>query len=158
MDSALEEWRSIVELVDRSIDGLDDKGLDRACPDPGMTIRELVHHLTEANVVAASIVIAALGSPGCTYDWSWMQPFGPWMDRLDYRSKPVGPSLTLLRALNAWVAAIVQPLPDGLSRPVALRDAPGADLRTATVADVLREEARHAREHVASIHSARASR
>jgi len=54
---------------------------------------------TEANVVAASIVIAALGSPGCTYDWSWMMPFGAW----------------LMGVLNAYVAAQIEPLSDGLT-------------------------------------------
>ena len=114
----------------------------------GMTRREFVHHVAEANVVAASIVIAALGSPGCTYDWSWMQPFGRWMDRLDYRSKPIEPSLRLLHALNDYVAAQLRPLKDGLDRAVLLRDAPDQEPHRATVADVLRQEIAHLDEHL----------
>lgn len=74
-------------------------------------------------MVAASIIIATLGSPGCTYDWSWMMPFGPWLARLDYANKPIEPSVQLLSALNAYVVALVEPLPDGLAREVLLRDA-----------------------------------
>ena len=87
-----------------------------------MSIRETVHHIVEANVVAASIVLAALGSPGCIYDWSWMLPFGEWLERLRYDRKPLAPSLRLLEALNAYVVAQVEPLPDGLQRTVQLRD------------------------------------
>jgi len=83
-----------------------------------MSPRETVHHLAEALVVAGSIVIAALGSPGSLYDWSWMMPFGPWMDRLRYDLKPLAPSLRLIDALNAYVAAQVEPLPDALGREV----------------------------------------
>src|SRR5262245_21328001 len=105
-----------------------------------MTLREVVHHLVEPNVIAASLLVAALGSPGCTNDWSWMQPFGPWMDRLAYRKKPVEPALALLRALNAWVVAQLEPLPDALGREVLLRDEPGGALRRASVAEVLQQE------------------
>ena len=65
----------------------------------------------------------------------------------DYRSKPLPPSLELLRALNAWVAAQVEPLADGLDREVQLRDAPDAAPRRVTVAEVLRQEVEHAAEH-----------
>ena len=113
-----------------------------------MTRRETVHHIAEANAVAASIVIAALGSPGCVFDWSWMLPFGPWMERMAYDRKPIEPALRLIEALNAYVAAQVEPLAGGLQRRIGLRDEPGAEPRPVTVAEVLLQEARHAREHV----------
>jgi hypothetical protein len=143
----LREWRSIVGLVEARIADVAAAELDRR-PRDSMTLRETVHHIVEANIVAASIVVSALGSPGCTYDWSWMMPFGPWMDRLRYDRQPVDVSLRLLRALNDWVAAVIEPLPDGLQREVRLRDAPDAGLRTATVAEVLLQEAEHARGHL----------
>ena len=77
-----------------------------------------------------------------------MLPFGPWMDRMRYGEKPIAPALRLLDALNAYVAAQVEPLPDGLQRIVQLRDRPGAEPRSATVADVLLQEYEHARDHV----------
>lgn len=113
-----------------------------------MTRRELVHHVVEANVVAAGIVVAGLGSPGCTFDGSWMLPSGPWLDRMRYRDKPVEPALRLLEALNAYVAAQVEPLPDGLRRALFLRDEPGAAPRRTTVGEVLLQEMLHARERL----------
>src|SRR5262245_4383108 len=125
------EWRTLPRMVEAAIAGATETSLDeRVGPDElGMTRRQLVHHLAEANVVAASILIAALGSPGCTYDWSWMMPFGAWLDRLDYAHKPIEPACRLLEALNVYVAAQIEPLADALEREVWLRDAPGAELR-----------------------------
>jgi hypothetical protein len=140
-------WTSIVPLVEERVRGLDDAALDRRPEGAAMTLRETVHHVVEANVVAAGIAVAALGSPGCVFDWSWMMPFGPWMERMRYDRKPLGPSLALLRALNAWVVAQLAPLPDALELTVRLVDQPGAAPRTATVADVLLQEVEHAREH-----------
>lgn len=125
--------------------------LDRSPTGGGLTRRETIHHIVEAGVVAASIVTAALGSPGCVYDWTWMMPFGAWMDRMAYREKPVDPALALLDALNAYVAAQVEPLADGLARTVRLRDEPEAELRTVSVAEVLLQEVDHAREHARAL-------
>ena len=152
---ALSAWRSIPESIAGAVRGLDATQLDQRNSRNGLSVREQTHHLVEAHVVASSIVIAALGMPGCTYDWSWMLPFGPWMDRLPYRSMPIEPSLEALRALNAWVAAVVGRVDDGLSREVQLRDSPDAELRRVTVADLLKQEIAHAEEHVAEIRATR---
>jgi hypothetical protein len=143
---ALDAWRQIPKLVEDALAG--GRDLDGPPDDHGMTLREVVHHVVEANLVAASIIVAACGSPGCTYDWSWMLPFGPWMDRMDYRHKPIEPALRLLHALNDYVAAQLEALPDGLARELWLRDTPEGAPRRATVADVLAQEAAHAREHL----------
>src|SRR5688572_20926167 len=148
IEDPIAAWRSIVELVRTRIAELDEAELDRRADAESMTLRETVHHVAEANVVAASIVIAALGSPGCVYDWSWMLPFGPWMERLRYGQKPLQPTLRLLEALNAYVIAQLEPLPDGLQRTVLLVDQPGAAPRATTVGGVLLAEAEHAREHL----------
>ena len=147
IEDPIAAWRSIVDLVQARVAGRDEAELDRRADAESLTLREAVHHVAEANVVAASIVIAALGSPGCVYDWSWMLPFGPWMGRLRYGEKPLGPTLRLLAALNDYVAALVEPLPDGLSRPVLLKDVPEGPPRATTVGEVLLAEALHAREH-----------
>jgi hypothetical protein len=134
--------------------GRSDAELDERPDGSPFTIRELVHHIVEANVVAASIVVAGLGSPGSVYDWSWMLPFGKWMERMRYDAKPIGPTVALLEALNEYVVAQIEPLPDGLERTVQLRDEPGGELRTMTIADVLMQEWNHAREHVEAIRAA----
>lgn len=146
--SALDEWKQIVPMVTRLVEGRTDADLDRRTPGVPMTLRETVHHIVEANVVAAAILTAALGSPGSVFDWSWMQPFGPWMDRMRYDQKPLAPTLRLLAALNDYVVAQVEPLDDGLTRTVRLRDAADTELREVTVANVLRQEAQHARHEV----------
>ena len=147
------EWKAIPGRIEGVIAGASEAELDAPFgpADLGMTRRQLVHHVAEANLVAASIVIAALGSPGCTYDWSWMMPFGDWLARLDYAHKPIEPARRLLAVLNAYLAAQIEPLPDGLERVVCLRDAPGAELRRVTVADVLRQEIDHIDEHLAPL-------
>lgn len=151
----LAAWSSIPEIVTGAVSGLGEEQLDLRADSDGWSIRETVHHLVEAQVVASSIVIAALGSEGCTYDWSWMLPGGSWVQRLGYGSMPLEPSLEALRGLNAFVATVVGRLEGGLRREVHLRDAPDADLRRVSVADVLQQEVDHTHEHLAQVRETR---
>jgi hypothetical protein len=80
----LSAWLEVPRAIEEATGGLTDADLDLRGGSDGWTIRETVHHLVEANVVAGSIVIAALGKSGCTYDWSWLNPDRSWMERMGY--------------------------------------------------------------------------
>jgi len=91
-----------------------------------MSIRQTVHHLVEANLVASNMIIAALANSGSTYDWTWVNPGGSWMSRLGYSRAPIGPALSTLESLTRHFAAIFSVVDDGLQRTVELFDSPGA--------------------------------
>ena len=48
--------------------------------------------------IVVAIVLAALGKPGCRFDWSWMIPDERWMRRLGYDRAPLEPAIELLEA------------------------------------------------------------
>jgi len=54
--------------------------------------------------------------------------------------------------------AQVEPLADGLDRIVRLRDEPGAEPHAVSVAEVLLQEADHARQHVEEARALRGAR
>lgn len=148
---ALGDWLQVPEGIEKAIEGLTEDDLDLRGGSDGWSIRETVHHLVEANLVASSIVIAAMGKSGCTYDWSWLNPDAAWMERMGYGSAPVGPALEMLRALGRHLSGLLGAAPDASRREVKLIDAPGAELRAMTVEEVLRQEAEHAQEHLRGV-------
>ena len=153
----LRDWQAIPAKIRAAIDGLAEEALDlRGGPD-GLSIREAVHHLVEANLVAATIVIAALGKSGCTFDWSWLFPDAAWARRVGYDKAPVGPALAVLAALTAHLAGVIAGGDDRLDREVRLLDAPGAETYTRTVREVLRTEVEHAAEHLNTVAETRAA-
>ena len=158
---ALEAWRAIPVHIEKAIEGLSEDALDlRGRTDDGaegLSIREIVHHLVEANLVASNIMIAALAKTGCTYDWSWLTPGGDWMKRMGYDRAPVRPALATLNALCAYIAGLVTATDDGSRREVRLLDAPGAELYTKTVEGLFRQEVEHAEEHLRTLAKTRAT-
>jgi hypothetical protein len=148
---ALQAWREIPWRIERSIEGLSESQLDLRAQDPGLSSREIVHHLVEANLIAATILVAALARNGCTYDWSWVQPGGDWMKRMGYDHAPIQPALAALRSLSEYVSGLIAAAPDGFSRSVQLLDAPGAELYSKTVGGILAQEVEHAAEHLGTL-------
>jgi hypothetical protein len=153
---ALAAWRRIPGEIEAAIEGVPESGFGWRGGVDGMSIRETVHHLVEANLVAASIMIAALGKTGCVYDWSWLFPNLEWTQRMGYERVPIEPALATLRALVEHVGGVIA-ASDGFGHEVQLRDSPGAALYTKTVEDLLRQEAEHAAEHLRSLAQTRAA-
>lgn len=148
---ALAAWASIPRDIRRATKGLSNRDLKARGGSEGWSIREYAHHLVEANLIASNIILAALGRPGSTYDWSWVIPDRKWMKRLGYDRAPLDPALELLEALCAHVAGLARGARDGMEQSVRLLGSPGARPRRRTVRQVLDDEREHARHHLRDI-------
>ena len=145
----LRAWGTIPRRIRKAVSGLSPRELRVRGGSESWTIREYAHHLVEANLVASSIIVAALGSPGARYDWSWLYPDERWMSRLRYDTVPLQPAIDLLDALCAHVAGIVRNAPGAMSRHVRLVGTRRVARRT--VRQILAEECEHARHHLGDI-------
>ena len=66
MVQPLSDWLQVPRAIEVAIEGLAEDDLNLRGGSNGWSIRETVHHLVESNVVACTIVIAAVGTGGCT--------------------------------------------------------------------------------------------
>jgi hypothetical protein len=121
----VKEWSSIPKRIRKSVGDLRDADLLIRGGSEGWSIAEYVHHLVEANLIASHVVLAALGKPGCTYDWSWVTPNKDWMTRLGYDRAPIEPAVKLLESLNRHISSLVKLNPRSVRQPIAILDTPG---------------------------------
>lgn len=152
-DSAevIREWSTVPGILQEASNGLSPDELDQMVESSGMSVRETIHHLAEANVVAASMIIAAAGKDGATYDWSWLYPNREWVDRMKYADLPIEPAIRLVEALNQQIANLVEANPKVLEHTVTVFDSPGADKYQLTIAAIMKLEVDHAREHLGDL-------
>ncbi len=148
---AVQTWLGIPVRIEKAIRGLPEGALELRGGEEGWSIRENVHHLVEANLVASNIVIAALAKSSRPFDWSWVNPDTSWMRRVGYAKAPIRPALDALKALGQHIAGLIGASADGLRREVRLLDAPGAKLYAKTVEAILRDEVEHAGHHLGDI-------
>lgn len=144
-------WMGIPAELRRAVRGMSEKQLSQRASRDAMSMRETVHHLVEANLVASNIVIAALAKSGSSYDWTWVNPTSSWMRRLGYDKAPIGPAIATLFSLSRHIGGILSVSPTKLRCTVQLFDAPGARRYTKSVRQVLLDEVSHAREHLQAV-------
>jgi hypothetical protein len=141
-------WKAIPGDIERLLAGISDEDLASMPGSEGMTLKEVVHHIVEANIVAASMIIAALGASGPTYDWSWLWPNREWTDRLGYNKVPVEPSLRTLSDLIEHISNLISLNDDTLERVIRLFDTPGGETYTKTVGEIIKMEIDHAKQRL----------
>ena len=144
----LKAWNAIPRKIRRSVQDVSPRRLGWRENAEEWSMREYAHHLIEANLIAATIVIAAIGKPGAVYDWSWVTPSGGWVTRMGYNRVSLDRGLLLLEQLCRYVTSVVRAAPRGLASTVRLRDERSGSLERKSVEQVLRDECEHARHHL----------
>jgi hypothetical protein len=147
----LSEWLQVSRSIEIALEGLTEDNLTLRGGPNGWSVRETVHHMVESNLVAGTAVIAAVGTSGCTYDCSWLNPDRAWMERMGYTHAAVAPAIDALSALCRYVAALLSAAPDALRREVKLLGAPGTEPYLMTVEQMIRLEVEHVRHHLQEI-------
>jgi hypothetical protein len=155
--TSVQAWLRIPDDIEQAIGGLSDDALNERGGENAWSIRETVHHLVEANLVASNIIIAALTKREPTYDWSWVNPDAAWMRQVGYDKAPIGPAIATLRALTKHIAGLIETAPNGLQRKVKLLDAPGAKLYSKSIEAILQDEVEHSKDHLRDVQKTRAS-
>jgi hypothetical protein len=154
-EEPLAAWNKVPARIQSSIRGLTESDLELRGGSEGWSIRETVHHLVEANLVASNMILAALATDGGNFDWTWVNPSKSWMRRVGYDRADVVPAIQALRAVGRHIAALVAGQRDALTRTVKLNDAPGAKRYVVTVEKILRQEVEHATMHLGDIRETR---
>lgn len=148
-------WNKVPGRIQRAIRGLDERDLDLTGGPEGWSIRENVHHLVEANLIAATMIIAALAVDGYEFDWTWVNPDKSWMRRAGYDKADARQAIKTLRALCRHVSGLLDGRPDVLARRIRVNDSPGAPRYVLTIEKILSQEIEHASQHLAEIQSTR---
>lgn len=146
----LGDWLQVSRALEIALEGLTEDDLNLRGGADGWSVRETVHHLVESNLVACTIVIAGVGTGGCTFDCSWLNPDRAWIERMGYRG-PVAPAVGVLSPLCRYVSALLRAAPDGLRREIKLLGAPGTEPYPMTVGQMIGLEVEHARHHLQEV-------
>jgi 2-haloacid dehalogenase len=144
-----------IQALDDVLDGLSEADLDLARAEARWTIREIVHHIADAEDLWEIAVKSALGNSGCLFDLSWYIIDNKWAEPLQYAVRPVGEALALYRALRRQVLELLAHVPDPWEKHIRLHWADPDSARVWTVDDIVSWQARHVMLHVEQIRETR---
>lgn len=151
IEGPLASWNKIPSKIRRAIRGLGEEQLDASGGSEGWSIREYVHHLVEANLIASNMIICAIAADGHNFDWTWVWPNKAWLKRMGYDKANVAPAIATLDALSRHISNLIAANPRSLKRKVNVNDTPDAERYALTVEQILLQEIHHADTHLNDI-------
>ena len=150
-DDILEAYALAPVHLDEVLADLPQSALDLTRSNDTWTIREIVHHMIDADAMVTAIMMAGLGSSGCTFDQTWYPTDNSWATTLAYAQRPLEPALALFHATHRSTEHLLRVLPDAWERYVIFRwerDPEGAKI---TVGNLVHSRVHHAQHHIAQI-------
>ena len=107
-----------VQAVDDALAGLAEADLDLARAQDKWTIREIAHHIADAEDLWEIACKSALGNCGCLLDVSWYIIDNKWAEPLQYATRPVDEALNLYRAIRHQVLELLEHVPGAWEKHV----------------------------------------
>ncbi len=142
------------EVAD-AIVGLTEADLDLMRAPGEWTIRQTVHHLAESASLFLLAIKSALAQSGSTYV---RNPYDQehWVEALDYRGRPIEPSLMLIQAVHRHISQLLYHLPDPWDRYIMMKfaDEEGEGEKI-TVGELITMLVRHTTDHCEEIRQTR---
>ncbi len=135
------------DRLDAAVAGLTATQLDLTRAPGEWTIRQIVHHLADGELLWLTPIKMALVESGRIYAHNLMDQ-DRWVEALDYAARPVEPSLAMFRALRTHLAGLLRQLPDPWDRYVSF----GEDAEwKPSVTELIGIMNRHSLEHIEEI-------
>jgi hypothetical protein len=145
-----------IEAVDEALAGLTEADLDLAREAGKWTIREIVHHIADAETLWQVAIKSALGNCGCLFDASWYILDNKWAGPLQYATRPVDEALDLFRAIRHEILGLLAHVPAAWTKYVLFCQGNPDAAREWTVGRIVSWQARHVLIHVEQIRETRA--
>jgi hypothetical protein len=133
-----------ISLMEDALLGVSPEALDRV-PAPGKwTIRQIVIHVADAEIILASRIRAVAGDPG-----SRLLAFDQdkWAANMPYEKLPVEPAMAVIRALRESTTALLRALPESAWSRTGIHEQRGE----LSVRDLVDLAANHGENHARQI-------
>jgi uncharacterized damage-inducible protein DinB len=141
--------------VDEALAGLAEADLDLARTEGKWRIREIVHHIADAEDLWEMAIKSAMGNCGCLFDVSWYIIDNKWAEPLHYATRPVDEALALYRAIRRQVLELLEHVPGAWKKHILFHRGNPDEARRMTVGDIVTWQARHVMIHVEQIRETR---
>jgi uncharacterized damage-inducible protein DinB len=151
-EEVLSRYREGTLHLEQAVRGLSDMELDTAPTGGGWTIRQIVHHLVDGDVLWTTCIKAALGNPEGEFSLQWYGTHSQdvWAQRWEYAQRAIGPSLDLLKATRSQVLELLGRVPDAWERTINVR-LPSGDLEVVSVGTIVEMQSEHVPHHMKRI-------
>ncbi len=151
-ERVLSRFREGPILLEHTVVGLQDSELDFKPSGGGWSVRQIVHHIVDGDDIWKLGIKMAIGNEQAEFSLGWYssQTQETWADRWAYSQRPIGTSLSLLKAIREHVLQLLASVPEAWNRTVVVRT-PKGGIEQVPVGFVIGMQADHLVHHVERI-------
>lgn len=143
------------EQLDAILEGLSESQLDLSRGQGKWTIREIVHHIWDVEDIWQTVIKAALGNTGCTFDFSWYIRDNKCAVPLDYANRPINGAVQLFKGSRPYIADLVKHLPKAMERNALFTQPLMKFEKNFTVDEMINRQIQHLEIHLKQIRETR---
>lgn len=154
-EKGISRYMEGVNRLDEVLNGLSPSDFDLSREPGKWTIREIVHHIVDAEDIWKTCIKAALGNPGCLVDLNWYIIDNKCAGPLDYAHRSIEDGLELFRATRRHVTALVKYLPDAWDQSFTVTRSDIPEGKTFKVGEVIDFQNLHLVLHIKQIRDTR---
>jgi uncharacterized damage-inducible protein DinB len=150
-DQIVSQYAAGIEELESALAGLSESDLD-LCRQPGKwSIRQIVHHIADAEDIWQTGIKAALGNSGCTFNLNWYKNNNLCAGPLDYANRPVSQALELFKVCRRCVVELVTHLSDDWDRHLYFYRDRLPEPKKYSVVEILNWQILHLKRHLEQI-------
>lgn len=151
MEKKLDEYTKVPERLEAALAGLSGDMPDKSLEQGKWTIRQIVHHIVDADDMAKNIIKAAVSHNGCTYDQSWYEVDNAMAATMEYAKRDITGAVKLFRVNREHVGELVGSIPGAWDRHVVLVFKKSPEGRKLPVSYLIQSQTRHVMHHIGQI-------
>ena len=106
-EKILKNYIQGIDQLDQVLGDATDSQLDLARAPGKWTIRQIVHHIADAEDIWKMAIKAALSNPGCTFDISWYILNNKCAVPLKYADRPIEEAISLFKAARRQIVELM---------------------------------------------------
>ena len=147
----LEQYASGPEELKKVLKNLSEEDLNLSREDGKWTIRQIVHHIVDADDIWETCIKAALGNSGCNFDISWYLLDNRCSKSLEYLTRPIDDALILFRATRKHITGLINHLAQPWERYITISRNDMKDEKKFTVSNMIKWQNTHLQIHLRQI-------
>jgi len=147
----IEEFKAVLDDLDRVLTQVPDEGLDWAEKEGEWTIREVLHHLAEDCNVYAFIIEQALATPGAKVFFGEFIGNQAWGERLAFHERSVDIALEMIHVHRKFLAELVGYFPERWENTITFYNESAEKVAEQSVRQMMTMLTEHMQEHIAMI-------
>lgn len=151
LETILNKFAAGVEQLDAALEGLSDTDLNLTRAEGTWSIRQIVHHITDAEEIWKIAIKAALGNSGCTYDITWYEDNNLCAEPLDYAIRPIDTAVASFKLARRETVELAKHFSDVLDRHLFFYRESMEEPKRFDVMEIIRFQTMHLDRHVKQI-------